>query len=320
MRAVGVVGGIMAVALCLAALPAGAQSPTQQQQTEERCEQAAGFVIKCVQPSATDVRIHRFDTPNYVLTSTRAKPNGQLLLFMPGTGGEPPGPKAFLAAAAEAGYRVISLEYNDDISVAVFCPKRPSPACSEAFRRMRLYGNRKFGDATVDNTPPESIVNRLIKLLQYLNSNHPGDGWGSFLENGRPNWQRIAVCGQSQGAGMAAFIAKEHLVARVILFSSPWDYFGRGEGRELAPWLALPSKTPPERWFGGYHARENMARLLARSYAELNIPPDHIRVFNKDLPERLQSAQRSKNPFHGQGLFNRAYAEQREFFLRAPVQ
>ncbi len=277
-------------------------------------------MIECVQPSATDARIHRFDTPNYVLTSTRAKPNGQLLLFMPGTGGEPPGPKAFLAAAADAGYHVISLEYNDDISVAVFCPKRPSPACSEAFRRMRLYGNRKFGDATVDNIPAESIVNRLIKLLQYLDSNHPGDGWGSFLENGRPNWQRIAVCGQSQGAGMAAFIAKEHLVARVILFSSPWDYFGRGEGRELAPWLALPSKTPPERWFGGYHARENMARLLARSYAELKVPPDHIRVFNKDLPERLQSAQRSKNPFHGQGLFNRAYAEQREFFLRAPVQ
>ena len=157
---------------------------------------------------------------------------------------------------------------------------------------MRIYGNRALGDAAVDNTPAESIVNRLVKLLQYVDGNHPDGGWGSYLENGAPNWQRIAVCGQSQGAGMAAFIAKEHEVARVILFSSPWDFVEAGGRRELAPWLALPSKTPPDRWFGGYHARENMADLLARSYAELKIPRDHIRIFNEDLPARLQSAPR----------------------------
>jgi pimeloyl-ACP methyl ester carboxylesterase len=300
----------------LVALPAGAQQPTQQQR-DAQCDQAAGFVIECVRPSETDPGIQRFDSPNYTLFSTQAKPNGQLLLFMPGTGGEPPGPKAFLTAAADVGYRVISLEYNDDISVAVFCPRRPSPACSEAFRRMRIYGNRKFGDASVDNIPAESIVNRLVKLLQYLDRKHPGSGWGSYIENGLPNWRRIVVCGQSQGAGMAAFIAKEHEVARVILFSSPWDFVQRDGRRELAPWLSLPSKTPPERWFGGYHARENMADLLARSYEELKIPQDHIRVFDEDLPAGNRA--KGKNPFHGQGLFNRAYAKERVFFLGAPA-
>ncbi len=114
---------------------------------------------------------------------------------------------------------------------------------------------------------------------------------------------------------MAAFIAKQHEVAGVVLFSSPWDYVQRGRRRDLAPWLGLPSQTPPARWFGGYHARENMADLLARSYAELKIPPDHIRIFNGDLPADIRPG--GENPFHGQGLFNRAYAQQRKFFLRA---
>src|SRR5262249_9494222 len=161
---------------------------------------------------------------------------------------------------------VISLAYNDDISVAVYCPRRPNPACSGVFRAMRIDGDRTLGDAAVDNTPAESIVNRLVKLLQYLDLNHPDGGWGSYIQNGEPNWQRIVVSGQSQGAGMAAFIAKQREVARVILFSSPWDFVLRHGRRELAPWLALPSQTPPDRWFGGYHARENMAGLLARSY------------------------------------------------------
>jgi hypothetical protein len=282
------------------------------------CEPLPGIVTECVRPSATDPGIQRFDMPNYVLVSEQTKSNGQLMLFMPGTGGEPTGPKAFLRAAAGAGYRVVSLAYNDDISIAVYCPKRPSAECSERFRAMRIWGNSQLGDATVDNTPAESIVNRLVKLLQYLDRTHPGGGWGSYIENGTPAWQRIAVCGQSQGAGMAAFIAKQHEVGRVILFSSPWDYVERNGQRELAPWISLPSKTPPERWFGGYHARENMADLLARSYADLKIPQAHIRIFNADLPPNRQSGSRSDNPFHGQGLFNRVYAEQRDFFLMAP--
>lgn len=316
MRTLVAVGSLAAVAVGLAASAAGAQSPVRQQM-QAGCEQAAGYVIECVRPSATDPGIQRFDSANYALFDVRAKSNGQLLVFLPGTNGEPPGPKAFLSAAADAGYRVISLAYNDDVSVAVYCPRRPNPACSGMFRAMRIYGDRTLGDAAVDNTPAESIVNRLVRLLQYLDRNHPDSGWGNYIENGRPDWRRIVVCGQSQGAGMAAFIAKQHAVARVILFSSPWDYVQRGGQRELAPWLALPSQTPPGRWFGGYHARENMAGLLAESYGVLAIPRDHVRVFAGDLPAGVPPS--AANPFHGQGLFNRAYAEQWAFFLRAPA-
>src|SRR6266566_5654714 len=46
----------------------------------------------------------------------------------------------------------------------------------------------------------------------------------SLSKTAPPKWGRIVLAGQSQGAGMAAFIAKRQAAARVILFSSPWDF------------------------------------------------------------------------------------------------
>lgn len=265
-------------------------------------------------PSDTDVAIKRFDRVHYVLFTENTGPDANLLLFLTGTGGQPPGPIAFLHAAADAGYRVISLDYNDEPAIVQYCgiPPKP-PACSGTFRRMRIYGDRISLNPSIDNTSAESIVNRLVKLLAFLDRQDPQQMWSAYLANGVPNWSRIAIAGQSQGAGMAAYIAKTQAVARAILFSSPWDFVApHSNGRALAPWISMPGKTPPERWFGGYHERENEAGLLAKSYAALRIPPENIRIFKRDLPA---SQEEGPNPFHGQGIQNPVYAEERAFFL-----
>jgi hypothetical protein len=118
---------------------------------------------------------------------------------------------------------------------------------------------------------------------------------------------------------MAAYVAKKRAVARAILFSSPWDFVvTSGNVETLAPWLATPAETPPQRWFGGYHARENMAALLAKSFLALRIPPQNMRVFKGDLLPQ-QKDQRDENPYHGLGLLDPAYREDRAFFLgRSP--
>jgi predicted esterase len=288
------------------------------QLAQQGCAPEVGRTVRCIKPSDTDSAIKRYDRMHYVLFNEKTGPGANLLVFLTGTGGRPPGPLPFLHAAADAGYRVISLDYNDEPAVAVFCPPKP-PTCSGNFRRMRIYGDGISLDPSFDNAAAESIVNRLVKLLAYLDRQDPQQGWGSYLDNGAPSWERIAFAGQSQGAGMAAYIAKGHAVARAILFSSPWD-FARSNGnvRTLAPWIATPSKTPPDRWFGAYHAREVEAGLLSKSYAELRIPPENTRVFNRDLPaSHPQSA--DKNPYHGESLTNPLYAEDRAFFLgRSP--
>jgi hypothetical protein len=272
-------------------------------------------VIECIKPSATDPAIQRFDSPDYILFNANSGPDAYLLVFLPGTHGKPPGPVRFLREAANAGYRVISLAYNDAPAINVYCPRSPDPKCAEKFRRMRIYGDGTAINPAIDNTPAESIINRLAKLLQYLDRRAPQRKWGGYLKDAAPKWGRIALAGQSQGAGMAAFIAKQHEVARVILFSSPWDFVvTSGRVRRLAIWLSAPSKTPPHRWYGGYHEQENMAGLIARAYAALQIPPDHIRVFQLYLPPARQQAG-DRNPFHGQGIRNPAYGRDRAFFL-----
>jgi hypothetical protein len=110
------------------------------------------------------------------------------------------------------------------------------------------------------------------------------------LENGAPKWGRIVLAGQSQGAGMAAFIAKRQAAARVILFSSPWDFVvSDGKARRLAAWISAPSKTPPERWFGAY--QQPLADRMREIYRSANgdrwllaIDSDTGRVFVRHEP------------------------------------
>jgi hypothetical protein len=306
---------------CLAGRPGSELSPACKvlvAQAREGCAPEPNRGVQCIKPSDTDPAIKRFDRLHYVLFNQDSALTANLLVFLPGAFGKPPGPTAFLHAAADAGYRVISIDYNDEPAVAVFCPRKPA-ACSGNFRRMRIYGDGISIDPSLDNTKAETIVNRLVKLLTYLDSRDPQQNWSAYLEGGAPNWSRIVLAGQSQGAGMAAYIAKEELVGRVILFSSPWDFVAsNGNARVLAPWIATPAKTPPERWFGGYHQRENEASLLAKSYAALRIPPQNIRVFKGALSVSEKSKQ-DANPFHGMGLYDPAYGPDRAFFLgRSP--
>lgn len=166
--------------------------------------------------------------------------------------------------------------------------QRP-PGCFAAFRRSRIYG----GQDPVQTATAEAIVPRLVDLLRYLNQQHPAAGWNDYLTPQGLAWPRIVVSGLSQGAGMAAFIAKRFPVDRVVLFSSPWDFIQ--PGNRPAPWLFNASATPPERWWAEYHVHENTVRDIAQAYRALRIPNDHILLFDGPPPPNAKG----NNPYHG---------------------
>jgi hypothetical protein len=257
-----------------------------------------------IRPSETDPAIRHFDSSHYVVFDRTMSPRAQLVVFLPGTDGLPSRAHALLEVVAGQGYRVIGLAYDDSPAVMQVCPRDPSPDCAGNFRRKRLFGERV--PSVVDDPPAESIVNRLTKLLLYLEHEHPQEGWDGYLAQGAPDWSRVVASGMSQGAGMAAYLAKRVECARVVLFSSPWDSYGRSH--TLAPWLTNPSATPPERWFAEYHRRERTSALIVQAYAALRIPPANIRVFDLDLP--ADTPARSENPYHGSTIHNSGYAPQ----------
>ena len=256
------------------------------------------LVVYHILPSSIDSSVHRFAAPHLVVFDRSAAPDAPLLVFLPGTGGRPDNTSDFAAVAARQGYRVIGLEYVDEPAVQQVCPREPDPDCAEKVRRKRIFGDDVTG--LIDDRPNESIVARLMLLLQALDRAHPDEGWSRFLIEGKPNWARIAVSGLSQGAGMAAYIAQHTTVARVILFSSPWDNYGRLHN--LSPWVRRGhGATPPDRWFAAYHRSENTAELIARAYAALQIPRDHVHVLTLEPARRV-----SANPYHPSGVGNAA--------------
>ena len=281
-----------------------------------------GLVTYRVTPSETDAAITRFNEPHYIIfDSTRAR-SADLLLFMTGTGGNPENVSDFLEVAAGQGYRVIALAYNDVPAVVAVCPRDPDPGCSAKVRQKRIFGDNVTN--LIDDSPAESIVNRLVKLLVKLDHDHPAEGWSEYLVGDKPRWERIVVSGHSQGAGMAAYIAQRNRVARVVLFSSPWDYYGRTQ--QIAPWvLDGPRATPSDLWFGAYHEKENTASLIAREYEALRIPALHVRAFKLE-PTRLVGP----NPYHISMVGNRvtprdaqdapAYAEEWKFLVGSSLK
>jgi dienelactone hydrolase len=275
-----------------------ASSPGQESQPAGTHE----LTVYEVRPSQTDPRIQQFDDPHRIVFNPSTSATAQLAVFLPGTHGKPGNARALLQVIATEGYRAIGLEYNDSPAVDQVCPRDPRPTCAAQFRHTRIFGSADNGPVT--NIDAESIVSRLTGLLIYLDNQHPHEQWHQYLLPDGPDWSRIVVCGLSQGAGMAAYIAKLKPVARVVLFSGPWDYFGRA--RSLAPWLEAPSVTPPERWFASYHRREKAASMIASSYAALGIPRTHIRVLDLDIPPQFRS-EHSDNPNHATTIRIPAY-------------
>jgi hypothetical protein len=143
--------------------------------------------------------------------------------------------------------------YPNTVAVNGACRATNDPASCLEDVRLEIFDG-------IDRTPvvnvnvENSIQNRLTKLLQYLAAHFREEGWARFMAHDGPRWSRIAVSGHSQGGGEAAMIAKLHLVARVVLFSSPGDVVGGA----AAPWLS-GHETPSDRYYGLAHDRDMTA-------------------------------------------------------------
>ncbi|WP_457427601.1 BPSS1187 family protein [Roseateles sp. P5_E7] len=248
-----------------------------------------------VAPQATDARLAADEAPHWVVYDPAvAEP---LLVWLPGTNGHPEtGPKALFKAVRDGGFRLVGLSYLDDVAVSQVCigPRlRAHPGCAAAFRQQRVWGDAT--SAPIADKPHDAIVPRLTQLLRHLAEQDPAGQWAAYLDGNEPRWSRIVLAGQSQGGGMAAYLAKTRAVAGVLMFSGGWDKDGSGD---VARWYRQPAVTPPERWHATYHVQEPQADAMARIYATLGIPK--LQVHALDQPVRGRAA-------HGEGISNPAY-------------
>jgi hypothetical protein len=210
---------------------------------------------------------------HYVWIDQCVRTNHKLLVFMAGTGLNPAAYQLVQQEAARDGYHVIGLTYPNATALARVCAS-PDPAaadaCFEAARLEILDGVDRT--TVVDVDPPNSIDNRLTKLLQYLSTSYPEEGWARFLLHGAPKWSQIAVSGHSQGGGEAAMIAKLRVTARVVLFSSvPDTDVAVGLGAPVPPTWEASHATPPDRYWGLAHHHDPAYGAITAGWGALGM-------------------------------------------------
>lgn len=208
-----------------------------------------------VAPHTTDTSYSTSEPDHYVALNLSVANNNKLLVFLPGTGASPKSYTDFTNLAANLGYHCVGLVYpNAFPSVAGMCDASSDTDCYKNIRQEVCYGTDVSSNVSVDTL--NCIVTRLIKLLEYLDVNYPVDGWGQFLNNNQPAWDKITLSGHSQGSGHALYLAKTNVCDRLIMFAGAddySDYYG-----QPANWIFMDSKTTVNRFYSLLHLRDDV--------------------------------------------------------------
>lgn len=215
---------------------------------------ARGYVTTVIDPRSTDARIRATTGKHLVGVPAGKAWEGQLVVFLPGTSHGPDAYLQFLEVSVRQGLHTIGLAYPNKTSVWKHCQGEPI-ACWPALREEVTRGVDRSPKEAIG--PADSIEGRLQALLTRLATEVPEQGWPLFLTDaGQIRWDRLVLAGHSQGGAHAAFLAKTHAVAGVLLFSSPQDADRSTFPPQIAPWLAAPWATPKRRVYAIAHAAE----------------------------------------------------------------
>lgn len=175
---------------------------------------------------------------------------GRLLVFIPGTQGQPSQYRQILRAGAARGFHAVGVNHVNPVAMGALCQTSPIPDCYRTARTEVVFGNGTpvAGQEAVSRA--NGIVNRVARLLAWLRTTHPAEGWGQYrLADNTVDWSKVIVAGHSQGGGHAAVLAKSVALARAVDFSAPADW------NELtdrpAEWMAVrPHVTPATAPYG----------------------------------------------------------------------
>lgn len=206
------------------------------------------FALNLADPSITT-----YKGPCYVHLEESPRKD-ELVLFLPGKGYQATFYSDFVVQAGKQGYHALALKYVDDVELEIQVPCGSS-ADTDCFENARLEGiTGEDLSPIVGINRTNSIENRLIKAVQYLNQTFPGNGWDNFWTGDSTiQWDKIRVVGHEEGAGYAAAIGKKEAVARVVLMGwNDWD----ANTASVPAWLSSTSATPAANWYGFSHLQD----------------------------------------------------------------
>ncbi len=211
-----------------------------------------------VTPSSTDANINIYNDNHYIYFKRDITAIGKLCIFLPGSGAKPENYKLFVQKAGSMGYHAIGLMYPNPSGLYNngTCETSPDNDC---FYKLRLETLRGTNESTlIDINEANSIINRIKKLLQYLQQQYPSDNWKQYQQtNGDLIWNKIVFAGHSQGAGHSVFITKFYPIARGIMLANK-DY--NTTSNTPASWYSLPNVNGSNNVYGFTHSNDEFTQ------------------------------------------------------------
>lgn len=194
---------------------------------------------------------------------TSAPLQGRLVVYLHGAG-QPStcGSKAHGTLLARMGFHVVQPCYVSDYGVGN-CGDDIGGCRLEAFEGV---DHHEF----IDIPPADSIETRVVKMLQHLQSLHPGGDWQYFIDGDKPRWSEIVISGISHGASSSGVVGMNRAVDRVVMLSGPLD--------SNQAWLKGAPLTPIDRFFGFTHTADEQHPGHLQSFADMALPGEPVVV------------------------------------------
>jgi hypothetical protein len=194
-----------------------------------------------IAPVTTDAAITTSLSNHFASVKEGTTLKNVLYIFLPGTYRNPTVCLATTRKAASLGYHSIGLMYDNRVAGNPLCSPTGDVTCHSRARREVIDGIDRHPGVNVNTA--NSLINRLVKLLTYLQKTHPTQNWGQYLVSGQPNWSKIIVAGHSQGGAIAGVIGKYYPIKKVIMISM-MDFLNNGKTPD---WETLPANK--EKYF-----------------------------------------------------------------------
>ncbi|MEO8582806.1 MAG: hypothetical protein ABI415_03355 [Flavitalea sp.] len=207
------------------------------------------ITLDSVAPRTTDPNIETgaFNLRHYMAKSDQDTMN-TLVVLLPGTYRAPANYLFITEQLALMGYHVIGLMYKTDPAINPICRPTDDVTCHYRSRMETIDGTDRHPSVSVN--VPNSILNRLEKVLQYQINAHPTAGWQQYYSGGQIQWNKIIVTGHSQGASLAGILGKEFPVKRIVMFSVI-DFLDSGN---IPNWVA--NVTNHENYYAFIHPKD----------------------------------------------------------------
>jgi hypothetical protein len=216
-----------------------------------------------VNPKTTDPAISNDATFTHLAYAPSGVPLGKLAVVLHGTGSSPQAYLELAGSLRSAGFHVIVLRYSAALGTLGACPDTGAatdPDCHRIFRSETVFGagvpdptGHAYDHPLANINLSNSVMNRLLKLVDYLRTVAPGAGWDSFQQRSGTactsmnttygacdlDWTKVVAVGHSQGAGVGLYLGKFFPLSKIVMLSGTYDAYNLGGGSfTIAPWVA----------------------------------------------------------------------------------